>query len=131
LSAFVDRYRELRELLGEFRLIEGSAISVGVDRGARDDDDRADEVFKREQLLRVLPLEGDEVDQDVRASAERLLQRGRVGAVDLDVLDSLRYLALAAAPDGDLPAALAKARDECAAGLAAAAEKKCPPRHGS
>ena len=77
----------------------------------------------------MLLLEGNEVDEDVRPSSERLLQGGAVGAIDLDVLDALRDLALTPARDDYFPAAVAKARDQGASGLAAAAEKECPPRH--
>ncbi len=78
----------------------------------------------------MLLLEGNEVDQDVRPVSERLLQGSGVGAIDLDVLDSLRNVALAAAHDHDFPAAFAKARNQRSSGLAAPAEKECPPRHG-
>jgi len=42
----------------------------------------------------------------------------------------LRQVALAAAADADLPPAFLESRDQGASGLAAAAEKKRPPRHG-
>jgi hypothetical protein len=77
----------------------------------------------------MLPLEGDEVDEDLGTCAERPPQSVVVGTIDLDVLDARRQLALSPAADDDFPPALPKPRDQRAAGLAAAAEKKCPPRH--
>jgi len=74
-------------------------------------------------------LEGYEVDQDIRAVAERLPQSRRIGPVDVDVLDAGRNLALAAAAHDDVPPALLEPRDQRPPGLAAAAEKKCAPRH--
>ena len=74
-------------------------------------------------------LEGDEVDQHVRPISERLFQGFGVGAMDLDVLDPLGHLALAPTRDDHFPAAFAKARNQRASGLAAPAEKECPPCH--
>jgi len=51
----------------------------------------------------VLSLEGDEVDQDIGVLAERLLEGGRIGTVDLDVVDPGRKLVFTAAADDDVP----------------------------
>src|SRR5439155_6322049 len=99
------------------------------DGGGRDNHERVDELLQGEQLLSVLFLEGDEVDQDIGAVAEHLLQSGCIGTIDRGVLDAGRNVALAAAADDDIPPALLKPRDQRPSGLAASAEKKCAPRH--
>src|SRR5205085_7663897 len=129
LSAFADRDREARELVGRLRLVERSPFVVGVDGGRRDDDERVDKLLQREQLLSVLSFEGDEVDEHIRPVAERLLQSGRVSTVDLDVLDDRRKLALAAAADNNVPPPLLEPRDQRPSGLAAAAEEESSSRH--
>ena len=129
LGPFADRDRKPRELLGRFRLVEGSPLVVGVDGGGRDDNERADEILQRKQLFGVRFLEGYEVDEDVRARGERLPQSRCIGPVDVGVLDAGRKLALAAAAHDDVPPAPLEPRDQCPPGLAAAAEKKCAPRH--
>src|SRR4029079_1704960 len=95
----------------------------------RDDHERADQLLQGDQLLCVSPLEGHEVDENVRTRAECLPQGLRVGTVDLDVLDAGRELVLAAAADNSIPATFLESRDQCSSGLAAAAEEKCAPRH--
>jgi len=116
-------------LLGRLRLLERSSVTIGVDGGGRDDNERPDQLLQSEQLLGVLSLEGDEVDQDIRALAERLLEGGRIGTVDLDVLDAGRKLVFTAVADYDLPPTPLEPRDQRPSGLAGAAEKKCAPRH--
>jgi len=78
----------------------------------------------------MLALERDEVDEHVGARPESRPQRGFVAAVDLDVLDARRDLALAAAPDDNVPPTLPQPRNQRASRLAAAAEQKRAPRHG-
>jgi len=102
---------------------------VGVDGRGRDNDERPDELLESEQLLGVLLLEGDEIDQDLSTFAERLPQSGRIGTVDLDVVDAGRKLVFTAAADDDVPPTSLEPRDQRPSGLAGAAEKKCAPRH--
>ncbi len=78
----------------------------------------------------MLALERDEVDEHVGARTERRAEGGLVAAIDLNVLDVRRELALAAAADDHVPAALPEPRNQRPAGLAAAAQEKCPPSHG-
>ena len=66
----------------------------------------------------MLSLEGDEVDQDIGALAERLLEGGRLGTVDLDVLDAERKLVFTAAADDDFPPTPLESRDQRVEGLA-------------
>ena len=77
----------------------------------------------------MLALERDEVDEDVDPAAECLAQGVSVGAVDADVLDPWRQLALATAADHDVPAALPEPRDQSAPRLTAAPEEKGMPSH--
>jgi len=78
----------------------------------------------------MLRLEGDEIDEHVGPRIERRAESALVAAIDRNVLDARRKLALAAAAEDNVPAPRLKPGNQCASGLAASAQKKCPPRHG-
>ena len=61
--------------------VERAALVVGVDRGGRDDDQRADETVEAVELLAVLAIHRHAVVDDVRAGPERGPQLRVVRAV--------------------------------------------------
>ena len=81
-----DRHRHDRRLTA--LPVERPALVVGVDRGGRDDDERADEPLETVELLAVLAAHGDGVEDDVGARSERRPQLGVVLPVGDDRLDA-------------------------------------------
>ena len=81
-----DRHGQLRRIAA--LPVERPALVVGVDRGGRDDDERADEALEAVELLAVLAIHRDGVEDDVRAGSERRPQLRVVRPVGHDRLDA-------------------------------------------
>ncbi len=117
-SRLRDRNRELREGLQARRLVKAASVGVGVHGGTRDDHERAYATGKCVQLLAVVAREGDDVDQDIDAIADRLLQLPLLCPVDVNRPRPCG--------DPDVPSGRCQPRHHGAADLAGAAkDERC------
>ncbi len=122
-----DRAGEVGEVVGPRRLVEGASLGVGVHRRARDDDDRADASGQGQELLRMRPLVGDRVDDDVGLPDD--VHEGREVPVDPDEVRALRDRTVRAGGEVDLPARAEQPPSDRVADLPRPADDERSPCH--
>jgi hypothetical protein len=118
--ALGNRNREVRKVVDALGLIERPSLLVGVDRGARDRDDRAR--IEPQQLLGMRSFERDHVNDEIEAV--RNIDCSVRVTVERDVIEAIHGRALVPTREGQLPAVAAERTRDGATDAAPPAENE-------